>query len=155
MANSSDMEGCVILALSAFRRSEKAVDAAIEKSRKVKKLMVVYVADVNLARYLVDVEYGLIPGLKETCESDMLQQYEKAGREYAAEVADRAKKEGIEVGTNVQIGRFAIVCLDLVRQEKPSLVVTTRSKRPEWVRKFFGSPVDELIAKAGCPVIVV
>jgi nucleotide-binding universal stress UspA family protein len=155
MANSSDMEGCVMLALSAFRKSEKAVDAAIEKSRKVKKLMVVYVADVNVARYLVDVEYGLIPGLKESCESDMLQQYEKTGREHAAEIADRAKKEGIEVRAHVQIGRFAIVCLDVVRKEKPSLVVTTRSKRPEWVRKFFGSPVDELIAKAGCPVIVV
>ena len=63
MANSSDMKGCVMLALSTFRKSEGAVDAAIEKSRKVKKLMVVYVADVNLARYLVDVEYGLIPGL--------------------------------------------------------------------------------------------
>ena len=155
MAHSSDMEGCVMLALSTFRKSEKAVDAALEKARKVKKLMVVYVADVNLARYLVDATYGLFPGLKESCESEMLVQYQYAGRGYAAEVADRANKEGIAVKTDVRIGRFAVVCLDVVRREKPSLVVTVRSKRPEWVKKFFGSPVDELIAKAGCPVTVV
>jgi nucleotide-binding universal stress UspA family protein len=144
-----------MLALSSFRKSEKAVDAAIEKARKVKKLMVVYVADVNLARYLVDVAYGLFPGWRESSESEMLVQYQYAGRGWAAEVADRANKEGIAVRINVQIGRFADVCLHVVRLEKPSLVVTTRSKRPEWVRKFFGSPVDELIAKAGCPVTVV
>jgi nucleotide-binding universal stress UspA family protein len=155
MAHSSDMEGCVMLALSTFRKSEKAVDAAIEKARKIKKLMVVYVADVNLARYLVDVKYGLFPGLKESCESEMLVQYQYAGRAYVAEVADRANKEGIAVRTNVRTGRFAVVCLDVVQLEKPSLVVTVRSKRPEWVKKFFGSPVDQLIAKAGCPVTAV
>jgi nucleotide-binding universal stress UspA family protein len=144
-----------MLALSTFRKSEKAVDTAIEKSRYVKKLMVVYIADVNLARYLMDVEHGLIPGLKETCESDLLQQHEKAGREQAAAIAEKAKGEGIEVKTYVQVGRFAIVCLEVVQKEKPSLIVTVRSKRPEWVRKFFGSPVDELVAKAGCPVIVI
>ena len=55
----------------------------------------------------------------------------------------------------VQIGQFASVCLDLVKQEKPSLIVTTRSQRPEWVKRFFGAPVNELIEKAGCPVMVV
>jgi nucleotide-binding universal stress UspA family protein len=35
------------------------------------------------------------------------------------------------------------------------VIITTRSKRPEWVRRFFGSPVDDLIRKAGCPVVTV
>jgi hypothetical protein len=41
MAQSPDsadrsMEGCVMLALSTFRKSEKVIDAAIEKARDVK-----------------------------------------------------------------------------------------------------------------------
>ena len=67
----------------------------------------------------------------------------------------KAEKEGIEVKTLVQLGRFAVVCLDVVNQVRPSLIVTTRSRRPKWVKKFFGAPVDELIAKAGCPVVAV
>ena len=55
----------------------------------------------------------------------------------------------------VKSGRFALVCLDLVNQEKPSLIVTTRSQRPAWVRRVFGSPVNELVERASCPVIVV
>jgi nucleotide-binding universal stress UspA family protein len=110
---------------------------------------------VNLARYFVDVDHGLIPELRETCESDLLQKHEKAGREVMAAVVERARREGIEVKTHIEIGRFAIVCVDVAEQVKPSLIVTTRSKRSEWVRKFFGAPVDDLIAKAGCPVEVV
>jgi nucleotide-binding universal stress UspA family protein len=160
MAQSPDdatrnMEGCVMLALSTFRQSEKAIDIAIEKSRNVKRLMVVYVADVNLARYFVDVDTGLFGELRESCESEMLEQHEKAGRKHVAGITERAQKEGIEVDTHFEIGRFAIVCLDIVQQARPSLIVTTRSKRPEWVKKFFGAPVDDLTANAGCPVTVV
>jgi len=149
------MEGCVMLALSTFRQSEKAIDIAIEKSREVRKLAVVYVADVNLARYFVDVEPGIFGELRETCEEDLLKQHEKSGRKYVAAITAKAEKEGIAVQSFSQIGRFAVVCLEAVERVKPSLIVTTRSKRPEWVKKFFGAPVDDLIANAGCPVTVV
>jgi nucleotide-binding universal stress UspA family protein len=160
MAQSPDtvnrsMEGCVMLALSTFRKSEKVIDTAIEKAKGVKKLMVVYVVDVNLARYLVEVDHQTIPEYMETCESEVLKQHEREGRAHVAAIAERAKREGIEVKFHLQVGRFALVCLDVVQQEKPSLIVTTRSKRPEWVKKFFGAPVDDLIAEAGCPVTVV
>jgi nucleotide-binding universal stress UspA family protein len=148
------MEGCVMLALSTFRRSEKAVDAAIEKSRENKKLMIVFVVDINVARYLVGVEEEFSIGLKETCEAELLEKAEKEGQEQLAKIAKRAEQEGLQVKTRVQLGRFAVVCLDLASQTRPSLIVTTRSRRPEWVKKFFGAPVDELIAKAGCPVLV-
>jgi nucleotide-binding universal stress UspA family protein len=137
------MEGCVMLALSTFRKSDKAVDTAIEKAHDNKKLMVVYAADINLARYLVEPEASL------------LEKHEKEGRKHVAAIAEKAKGEGIEVKTHCEVSRFGLVCLDLVQQEKPSLIITTRSKRPEWMRKLFGSPVDELVAKAGCPVIVI
>ena len=148
------MEGCVMLALSTFRRSEKAVDAAIEKGRENKKLMIVYVVDINVARYLVGVEEEFSIGLKETCEAEVLEKAEKEGREHLEKIAKKAEQEGIQVRTVVQLGRFAIVCLDVVNKTHPSLIVTTRSRRPEWVKKFFGAPVDELIAKVECPVEV-
>jgi nucleotide-binding universal stress UspA family protein len=154
-STAKNMEGCVMLALSTFRQSEKAIDTALEKAREVKKLAVVYVADVNLARYFVDVDLGLFGEFRESCESGLLEQHEKAGREHVAAITARANKEGIEVQTHTQIGRFAVVCLDVVERVKPSLIVTTRSTRPEWVKKFFGAPVEDLIEKASCPVTVV
>lgn len=149
------MEGCVMLALSSFRKSEKAVDLAVEACRSVKKLFVVYVADFNLARYLIGAEHGLSQDLRDKCEADLLKQHEEAGRELVAQIAEWAENEGIEVETHVEVGRFALVCLDVAQKVKPSLIVTTRSQRPEWVKKFFGAPVDDLIARAGCPVSVV
>ena len=154
VANTS-MEGCVMLALSTFRKNEKATDTAIAKSSDIRKLFVVYVVDINLARYFVGAEPGLLPDLKDICEADLLEQHEKVGHEQVAAIRKRAEKEGIEVKTHVQLGRFAILCLEIAQKEKPSVIITTRSRRPEWVKRFFGAPVDELIAKAGCPVVVV
>jgi len=148
-----NMGGCTMLALSTFRRSDKAVELAIEKSREIRKLVVVYVVDIDVARYFVGVEDEVSSKYKDSCESEMLQNAEKEARDHVATIAENAGKEGIEVKTLVQLGEFAVVCLGVVGQVRPSLIVTTRSRRPAWVKKFFGAPVDELIAKAGCPVV--
>jgi nucleotide-binding universal stress UspA family protein len=149
MANT--MEGCVMLALSTFRKSEAAVHTAIEKAKSIKKLCVVFVADMNLARYYIGAEIS--PAIKEMYEAEILKLDEKEGLAHVEEIAAKVRLEGIEMKSVVKIGRFALVCLDVVKQEKPSLIVTTRSQRPEWVKRVFGSPVNELIKKAGCPVL--
>lgn len=149
------MDGCVMLALSTFRKSEKAVDTALQKAKDIKKLVVVFVADVNLARYFIGAEHGLSSDLKDTCESDLLELHLKEGRQHVEKIAARARLEDIKMKSAIKVGRFATVCLDLVKEEKPSLIVTTRSQRPEWVKRFFGAPVSELVEKAGCPVLVV
>ena len=144
--------GPVMLALSTFRRSDAAVDLALERAAGPGRLVVVYVADKNLARYFVGSDIGTYPGLKEKCEEELLEEHERAGRHHVEEVALRARERGLEVTTHVQRGRFAVVCLEIAGRERPSLVVTTRSNRPAWVKRFFGSPVDYLIAHIGCPV---
>lgn len=149
------MEGCVMLALSTFRKSEEAVRTAMQKAKTTKKLCIVFVADVNLARYFVGAEHAPWDELEKMCETDMLKLHEEQGLGCIKEIADKARLEGIEVEHVVQIGRFAPVCLDLANKWRPSSIVTTRSRRPAWVKKFFGAPVDELIEKAGCPVLVV
>ena len=149
------MEGCVMLALSTFRRSEKAVTLAIEKCLEVKNLMIVYVVDINIARYIVGSEEAFIFDLKEQNEAELLEKAEKDAREAVAKIAGEAEKKGIQAKTMVKVGRFAVICLEVVGQIHPSVIVTTRSRRPDWVKKFFGAPVDELIAKAVCPVLTV
>jgi len=147
------MEGCVMLALSTFRRSEKAVAVAIEKCLDVKTLMIVYVVDINVARYIVGAEEAFLFDMKEQNESELLEKAEKDAREAVAKIAKEAEKKGIQSKTIVKVGRFAVICLEVVKQTHPSVIVTTRSRRPDWVKKFFGAPVDELIAKAVCPVL--
>jgi len=144
-----------MLALSTFRRSEKAIEVAIEKCREIGKLMIVYVIDRNFARYLIGVDEEFYPGLREICESEAQEKAEKEGREHVAMIAGKAGKSGIQVRTTVRLGRFAVVCLEVVNNTQPSMIVTTRSRRPEWVKKFFGAPVDELIDKAGCSVLTI
>jgi len=145
--------GPVMLALSTFRRSDQAVDRAIDKAAESGSLVVAYVADVNLARYLIGTDVGLYPELQRKCEEELLQEHEQQGREHVAAIRDRATAGGIQVTSHVRVGRFALVCLEIAEKEGPVLIVTTRSRRPAWVRRFFGSPVDHLIAHAGCPVL--
>jgi nucleotide-binding universal stress UspA family protein len=143
----------VLLALSTFRYSEKAVELAIEEARGGAELLVAYVVDVNLARYLIDTDAGLMPEIREKTEKQMLADYERQARQKVAEVVARARGAGINARNHVEVGRFALVCLAVARAERPERIFTTRSNRPAWVRRFFGSPVDQLIAEAGCPVV--
>jgi nucleotide-binding universal stress UspA family protein len=149
------MEGGIMLALSTFRRSEEAIDYAFNKSRESKKLMIVHVVDVNVARYVIGLGGEFIDGLKDSSEAEILKKSEEEAEEHVASIIQKAEALGIEVKSLNQVGRFAQVCLEVVKQIKPSMVVTTRSGRPAWVKKFFGSPVYELIQKAGCPVIAI
>ncbi len=150
-----NMEGCVMLALSTFRRSEKAVALAIEKCQEVRNLMIVYVVDINVARYIVGAEEAFLFDMKEQNEAELLEKAKKDGLEAVAKIAGEADKNAILAKTMIKVGRFAVICLEVVKQTHPSVIVTTRSRRPDWVKKFFGAPVDELIAKAGCPVLAI
>jgi nucleotide-binding universal stress UspA family protein len=149
------IEGCVVLALSTFRKSERAIDTAIQKAKSTGKLLVVFVADIDLANYFLGAEAEVLPALKEMCEADILKRNQEEGNNHVQMIAARARLENIETRSIIQVGEFAAVCLDVIKQEKPSLIVTTRSQRPEWVKKVFGAPVRELIEKAGCPALVV
>jgi len=145
--------GPVMLALSTFRRAESTVNTAIGRATACGELVLVYVVDVNLARYFIGADIGMYPHLREKCEDELLKEYEEEAQREVKKIFEKARAQKLEVRTYVETGRFALVCLDVVKKERPSLIVTRRSHRPEWVKKFFGSPVDNLIAEAGCPVI--
>ena len=143
----------VMLALSTFRKSDKAIELALQRAAEHGTLMVVFVVDVNLARYLVGSDIGMFPDLREKCEAEVLKQHRQQAEQQAKSIAEMSATRGITAKTRVSVGRFGIECMKVISQEQPELVVTTRSNRPAWVRRLFGSPVDYLIENADCPVI--
>ena len=144
----------ILLALSTFRQSDKAEAIAIEKAKEGRRrLVVAHIVDVNLARYLIGTDLGLFSELTDKCEREILKQHEERAKQKVGSIAARAEQQGVAVNTYTGTGRFALQCLAIIRKEKPELVVTTRSQRPQWVKKLFGSPVDYLMEQAICPVV--
>jgi nucleotide-binding universal stress UspA family protein len=144
----------ILLALSTFRQSDKAEAIAIEKAKEGgRRLVVAHIVDVNLARYLIGTDLGLFSELTDQCEREILKQHEERAKQKVDSIAARAERQGVAVNTYVGTGRFGLQCLAIMRKEEPELVITTRSQRPQWVKKLFGSPVDYLMARANCPVV--
>ena len=140
----------IMLALSTFRQSEMALSKALEEAKKTKNLLIVYVVDINVERYLTE---SIIPGLQERAKEELLAEHQQIGKRYAENIEREAHKEGISVKLVFEVGRFGIICVDIMKKENPKMIITTRSKRPEWVKRLFGSPVSYLIENASCPVI--
>jgi nucleotide-binding universal stress UspA family protein len=132
----------VMLALSTFRRSEAAVTAALDRARtEARPLCLVYVVDMNLARY-------------DRCEDELLEEHRAEAERDVVRIAGLAADQGVVgVTSHVEVGRFALVVLEHARLRSPVVIYTTRSDRPDWVRRFFGSPVDTVIERAGVPVV--
>ena len=147
------MMGPVMLALSTFRQSQAPVDLALQKAAEAGTLVIAFVVDVNVARYLVGTDVGLFPDLRDRCEEEFLREQRKHAEQNVSRIIGMAEKRGIATRSRIVTGRFGVECMKIVEEEKPGLIVTTRSRRPGWVRRFFGSPVDHLIANAKCPVV--
>ena len=143
----------VMLALSTFRQSEMAISRALEKAKETKNLLIVYVVDINLERYLIESDPFITPGLEERAKEELLAEHQQIGKRYVENIEKEARKEDISVKLVFEMGRFGIICVDIMKKENPKMIITTRSKRPEWVKKIFGSPVSYLIENASCPVI--
>lgn len=144
----------IMLALSSFRQSHTAIGLAIEQAKKSSELIVVYVVDVNLVRYLIGTDIGwLCPEVKDRCNEEILSEYREKAEQEVKFITRMAKDHRVCVRSYIDIGRFAVECLKVIEKEKPELVITTRSSRPQWVKKFFGSPVDYLVANAKCQVV--
>ena len=142
----------VMLALSTFRQSGAAVRTAMRRAAGAGSLAVVFVVDADLARCISFEELGVLPD-REEYEEELLEVHERLARTRMRSILRRARRQGIRVGGRIRKGGFGIECVKIARKLRPSLVVTARSRRPAWLRRFFGSPVDYLIANAGCPVI--
>jgi nucleotide-binding universal stress UspA family protein len=143
----------VMLALSTFRHSQKAIALALDRAESKERLIIAYVVDINLARYFIGSDVGIYEQLRSKCEREILQEHRRMARSRVKEIMKQAEDRSIESKVHVQTGRFALKILALAKTYRPELIVTTRSNRPKWVKQFFGSPVDKLIEQAPCAVI--
>lgn len=143
----------VMLALSTFKHSDRAIDIALERAGQCKRLVIVYGRNVNVGLYFMESGVGIYPELKEQCEKELLAKFEQQWKEKVETIASRARTQDIKVVTYVRAGCFTSLCLEVIEKEKPFLVVTTRSRRPAWVRSLFAPPADYLVLYAGCPVL--
>jgi len=143
----------VMLALSTFRHCEEAIAFALDRAGPGGHLIITYIVDINLARYFIGSDVGLYEKLKSRCEHEILEEHRRMARSRVKEIVQRAEARSMSVKVHVRTGRFALKTLELARTYRPELIITTRSKRPQWIKQFFGSPVDMLTERAPCPVI--
>jgi nucleotide-binding universal stress UspA family protein len=145
----------VMPALSNSQESSRAVEHAIQRAKKGRRLTVVCDVDVNFAHYFAGTDIGLYPELKERCENELLKKHRDKAENKVKSIAKTAEDHGIIVRTYIGAGTFVAGSLKAIQEERPELVITTRSNMPKWIRKLLGSPTDYLSARAECPVIEV
>lgn len=145
----------ILLSLSSFRFSEKAVETAFDLADQNSELCVLWVIDVNLSRYLVGLDSGLSYESKEMFYHELHEKFLQIANGNLEKIIEKAQDFKINITTEVVIGRFAIESLRVAHQKKPMIIVTTRSNRAQWLIDRFGSPVKVLTEQSDCPVIVV
>ena len=149
----NDVDRPILLALSTFRQSDELVEHTIQAARRSRQpLIIAFVVDVNLPRYFT--ESGAIAGtpLREQSEKEMLEDFRRQAATITRSIEQTAQQSDIPCSSSVVVGRFGVEILMQASEHRPSFITLTRSKRPDWVRRLFGSPVDSIIRDAGCPV---
>ena len=148
----------VLLALSSFRHTEAVVAHALELcAERTAPLVVVFVVDVNLARYFVGSDVMAGTSLRELMEQGILDDHKRQAQEALSRVCALAREHGLPCTAVLRVGRFAQEIKAAAREHAPAVIVLTRARRPEWLRRVFGSPVDRLCQELGgqCDVWVV
>lgn len=143
----------ILLALSTFRQSDSLVQKTIQLAKQEgRQLVVLFVVDINVTRYLVDSQ--TIPGthFRQECREEMLAEYKEMADAKIKAIASQANDAGVPCETIVVTGRFGIETINMIRERNPEKVTLTRSRRPRWMRQLFGSPVDYITEHATCPV---
>lgn len=135
----------VILALSSFRYTEKEVEHALRRcADQGAPLVALFVVDVNVARYFAASGVMVGTSLREEMEHGVMEEHKRQAREALDRVCATAAERGIECKPVLAVGRFAEEAKNAVREEEPQVIILTRARRPEWLRRLFGSPVDRL-----------
>ena len=144
----------IVLAVSTFRESDRAVECAIEKASGQGELYCIYIIDVRLSEYCFAESGGsCYPKWKKRYIKEVLASYRHKAERTIQAIKEQADQCGLEVKAEVQYGGFAKKCVTFIQNIDPDAVVTTRAQRPGILRKIFGSHVDYIIEHVDCPVI--
>ena len=144
----------ILLALSTFRQSDSLVQKTIQLAKQEgRQLIVLFVVDINLTRYLIDSQ--TIPGthFRQECKEEMVAEYKEMADAKVEAITSQVIEAGVPCETIVVTGRFGIETVNVIRERTPEKIILTGSKRPRWIRQLFGSPVDYIIEHTICPVL--
>ena len=145
----------IMLVLTKFRNINQTVNLALKTAAEYNKLVILCIHKLNLSQYFVQTDIGFYPEWKKECKKQLLQHYIFKCREKAGYITELAKEEGIQTATYIRVNNFISSYLNILKKEKPSLVIMNRPLRPALFRKIFQSPADHLKLNAGCEVIEV
>lgn len=135
----------ILLALSSFRWAEQEIEQALaDCARFGARLHVLFVVDVNLARYFANSGVMAGTSLRDEMEHGLLEDHRRQAREVLERVSALASQRGVECLTDLRVGRFAEEVRAVAGELGPGIVIMTRARRPQWLRRLFGSPVDRL-----------
>jgi nucleotide-binding universal stress UspA family protein len=144
-----------MVALSSFRWSQDAIERAFQETEAGGVLVVAYVVDVSIAEYFTGMDVGLYPDVMEACTRDLLKGHKDAGRAILKAIGVKARARQITVKTCLAVGRFAKELLRLIKANDPRVVITCRSRRPNWAQHLQGEAVTSIARHTGCPVVEV
>ncbi len=135
----------VLLALSSFRWAEGEIEQALAECEQTGvRLHAVFVVDVNLSRYFANSGVMAGTSLRAEMEKGLLDEHRRQAQEILDRVAAMAGKRGVECLSELRVGRFAEEVRAAASEIGPGVLIMTRARRPEWLRRLFGSPVDRL-----------
>lgn len=152
------MPETILLALSSFRYKDEEVEHALKLCEEHDaRLVTVFVVDVNPAHYLAGSGAVVGSSLREDLEHGIMQEYQERAEEVLERVCAAAEARGVECESVLRTGVFAEEVRAVMARCGPRVIVVTRSERPDWLRRLFGSPVDSLCDELGdqCRIDVV
>ena len=139
------MERNILLALSSFRFTEAEVELALKRCKEAEaQLQVLFVVDVNLARYFSNIGPMAGSSLREQLEDGIRDELRQKAQAILNQVCEHSKAADVKCNGVMRTGRFAEEVVKFVQAETPERIIVTRAHRPEWLRRLFGSPVDTL-----------
>lgn len=151
--------GTVMLILSPTRHNPKSVDLALSLVKKTgRSLLAVFIVDTKVSEAISGriVDIGFLGDRVSTqLKNAILSDYETRGRRELQDVKQRTERLGIDCETLVGKGDFVEESLRIAAERHVEDIVVSRAERSNLSRKLFGSAVNELLERAGCPVMVV
>lgn len=149
----------VLLVISTTRESPRTIGYALRRVEELKaKLAILCVIDTDLPSSILNklADSGFVgdkPG--EEVYGKILEEYKQRGERKLIEIAEAAKKAGLEVKTILREGDLVGECLSAIEREKARLVIVGKKKASKLSQFIFGSPIKQIEQNARCPVEVI
>lgn len=149
----------VLLVLSTTRESPKTVAYALRRTKELGgRLVILCVIDTRLPASIQEklADSGFVgdkPG--QDVYVQILQEYKQRGEKKLAEVAEAARREGLDATTALREGDIVEECLSAIDRENVSVVIIGKKKISKLSQFIFGSPIKLLEKNAKCPVEVI